>query len=218
MARYTEEDVQNALADLESGVALATAATRHGVPRNTLRGRFNGAQPYRHAHNSEQRLSVIQEEHLERWILCQEALGYAPPHAQVRAIAIAVLNREGEHKNLGKEWTSQFMKRHPAIKSKLGRRTSWERINAATPESIWQIFDLYETVTWIHPRHRYNADEGGIMEGRGVNGLVIGSSQENPNAVPIKTTDARTWTSIVECISALGVALEPLVIFKAKSI
>jgi len=56
------------------------------------------------------------------------------------------------------------------------------------------------------------------MEGRGVNGLVIGSSQENPNAVPIKTTDARTWTSIVECISALGVALEPLVIFKAKSI
>ena len=143
MARYTEEDVQNALADLESGVALATAATRHGVPRNTLRGRFNGAQPYRHAHNSEQRLSVIQEEHLERWILCQEALGYAPTHAQVRAIAIAVLNREGEHKNLGKEWTSQFMKRHPAIKSKLGRRTSWERINAATPE----VLGKYSTCT-----------------------------------------------------------------------
>ena len=30
MARYTEEDVQNALADLESGVALATAATGTG--------------------------------------------------------------------------------------------------------------------------------------------------------------------------------------------
>jgi hypothetical protein len=151
MARYTEEDVQNALADLESGVALATAATRHGVPRNTLRGRFNGAQPHRHAHNGAQRLSVIQEEHLERWILRQEALGHAPTHAQVRAIATAVLKREGDHKNLGKEWTSQFMRRRPAIKSKLGRRTSWERINAATPESVRQIFDLYETVTSIPP-------------------------------------------------------------------
>jgi DDE superfamily endonuclease. len=56
------------------------------------------------------------------------------------------------------------------------------------------------------------------MEGQGINGLVIGSSKENPNAVPVKTINTRTWTSIVECISALGVALDPLVIFKAKSI
>jgi hypothetical protein len=56
------------------------------------------------------------------------------------------------------------------------------------------------------------------MEGQGINRLVIGSSEENPNATPIKTINARTWTSIVECISALGIALDPLVIFKAKSI
>jgi hypothetical protein len=43
MAIYTENDVQNALTDLRSRVALATAATRHGVPRNTLRGRLNSA-------------------------------------------------------------------------------------------------------------------------------------------------------------------------------
>jgi hypothetical protein len=41
MARYTEGDIQNALADLRNGVALATAATEHGVPRNTLHGRLN---------------------------------------------------------------------------------------------------------------------------------------------------------------------------------
>ena len=56
------------------------------------------------------------------------------------------------------------------------------------------------------------------MEGQGINGLVIGSSEQNPNTVPIKTTNTRTWTSIVECISAIGVALDPLIIFKAKSI
>ena len=110
------------------------------------------------------------------------------------------------------------MKRHPAIKTKLGRRTDWERINAATPEHIKHLFSLYETVSWIPPRRRYNTDKGGIMEGQGINGLVIGSSQEKPNAVPVKTINDWTWTSIVECVSALRVALDPLVIFKAKNI
>lgn len=218
MARYIEADVQNALADLESGVALATAAVQHGIPRNTLRGRFNGAQPHQHAHNTEQRLTAVQEKQLECWILQQEALGYAPTHAQVRAIATGVLKQGDDYRNLGKRWTRHFVQRHPAIKTKLGRRTNWERINAATPENIKHLFNLYETVSWIPPRRRYNADEGGIMEGQGINGLVIGSSQESPNSVPVKTMNARTWTSMIECISALGVALDPLVIFKAKSI
>jgi len=218
MATYTEDDVLNALVDLENKVSLATAADRHGVPRSTLRDRLNGAQPHRYAHDGQQRLSTVQEEHLELWILRQEALGYAPTHAQVRVIASGVLARQGDHKPLGKKWSNRFTKRHPAIKTKLGRRTDWERINAATPDNIKSFLKLYETMSWIPPRRRYNADEGGIMEGEGINGLVIGSSQKNPNTVPVKTINARTWTSMVECISALGAALDPLIIFKAKSI
>ena len=54
MGAYTEEDVQNALADLQNGVALATVATHHGVPHNTLRGHLNGAQSCQGTHNDEQ--------------------------------------------------------------------------------------------------------------------------------------------------------------------
>ena len=152
------------------------------------------------------------------WILRQKSLNYAPTHAQARAIATGILKQAGDYRPLGKKWTSHFIGRHPELKTKLGRRTDWERINAATPENIHRLFSLYETVLWIPPERRYNADEGGIMEGQGINGLVIGSSEVNPNAVPVKTTNVHTWTSIVECISAKGVALDPLVIFKAKSI
>ena len=218
MATYTENDIQNALADIQNGRALRTAATVHGVPRNTVRGRLNGAQSCRYAHEDKQRLSTVQEERLERWILRQEALGYAPTHAQLRAIASGILRHQGDDKSLGKKWTQHFLERHPAVKTKLGRRTDWERINAATPDNIRKFFKLYDTVSWIPPRRRYNADENGIMEGQGINGLVIGSSQESPNAVPVKTANVRTWTSIVECILALGVTLDPLIIFKAKSI
>ena len=53
MARYTEGDIQNALADLRNGVTLATATTNHGVLRNTLCGRKLLVMP-QHTHNSEQ--------------------------------------------------------------------------------------------------------------------------------------------------------------------
>ena len=147
MAIYTENDVQNALANVRNGVALATTATRNGVPRNTLRGRLGGAQSYRYAYEDEQRLSTVQEQNLERWILRQEALGYAPTHAQVRAIANGILRQEGDDKPLGKKWSSHFIERHPAVKTKLGRRTNWERINTATPVNIRKLFKLYDTVS-----------------------------------------------------------------------
>ena len=58
-----------------------------------MRGRLDGAQSCQDAHETEQRLSVVQEERLERWILRQEALGYAPTHDQIRGIASNILKR-----------------------------------------------------------------------------------------------------------------------------
>jgi hypothetical protein len=54
------------------------------------------------------------------------------------------------------------------------------------------------------------------MEGQGVNGLVVGSSQTR--TVQRKTPGSRAWTSFIECISATGVALPPAVIFKGGSV
>jgi hypothetical protein len=121
MAIYTKNDVQNALADLRNGVALATAATHHSVSRNTLRSCLDGAQSRQDAHETEQRLSVIQEEHLERWILRQKALGYTPTHDQIRGIASNILKRQGDHRPLRKKWSKHFVKRHSAVKTKLDR-------------------------------------------------------------------------------------------------
>ncbi|KID59616.1 transposase, partial [Metarhizium hybridum] len=59
-------------------------------------------------------------------------------------------------------------------------------------------------------------DEAGIMEGLGENGLVVGSSERR--SVQKKTPGSRVWTSFIECVSATGRALPPLVIFKGKSV
>jgi hypothetical protein len=106
MAQYTEADIQNALADIRNGVAKATAAVRHGIPRTTLRDRISGSQHHKTAYSNMQRLSLEQEDHLAHWILQQEALHYAPTHAQVRAIATGVLKQAGDYQPLGKKWTT----------------------------------------------------------------------------------------------------------------
>jgi hypothetical protein len=59
-------------------------------------------------------------------------------------------------------------------------------------------------------------DESGIMEGFGANGLVVGSSEKH--SIYKKLPGSRAWTSFIECVSATGKALSPLVIFKGKSV
>jgi len=68
----------------------------------------------------------------------------------------------------------------------------------------------------IKPEDRWNMDETGIMEGLGTNGLVLGSSEKKMTLK--KHPRSRSWTTIVECILATGIALTPLVIFKGESL
>ncbi|KYK58878.1 hypothetical protein DCS_00005 [Drechmeria coniospora] len=59
-------------------------------------------------------------------------------------------------------------------------------------------------------------DETGILEGLGSNGLVLGSSKKKIQLK--KRLGSRCWTTIVECVSATGQALMPLVLFKGKDL
>jgi hypothetical protein len=54
------------------------------------------------------------------------------------------------------------------------------------------------------------------MEGQGLNGLVVGS--KNKRFIQRKQPGSKAWTSFIECISATGRALPPLVIYKGKSV
>ena len=59
-------------------------------------------------------------------------------------------------------------------------------------------------------------DETGIMEGLGINGLCVRSS--DIKVALLKYPESRIWTTIIECISATGQHLPPLVIFKGKDV
>jgi hypothetical protein len=72
-----------------------------------------------------------------------------------------------------------FLTRNPKVKTLRGKRIESARIKAVTAESIKAHFARlnHPIVQKIPPEHRYNIDETGIMEGMGLNGLVVGSSK-----------------------------------------
>jgi hypothetical protein len=157
MARgYTEEDVQRALNAVANGMSQQKAGLEFGVPRPTLHARINGALSKQEAHEHEQRLSSVQEDHLSQWVLTQEALGLAPTHAQIRAFAGRILYARGDANPLGKRWMSNFLRRNPILKTKKQFHIDSARVNSATTEIIRKWFRHFALprIKTIKPENR----------------------------------------------------------------
>ncbi|KAL2109771.1 hypothetical protein VUR80DRAFT_2036 [Thermomyces stellatus] len=120
MPKYTEENLQNAISEVKTGVPLKSAARRWGIPRSTLRSRIKGHQARSAAFAPYQRLVQEQEKALAHWIFAQAALGCPPTHAQLRGLAQRVLNQAGDNRPLGVNWIQGFLSRNRDIESLKG--------------------------------------------------------------------------------------------------
>ncbi|KAJ3459735.1 hypothetical protein MRS44_015808 [Fusarium solani] len=218
MPKYTETDIQNALQEVREGVAVRTAAGRHGVPESTLRGRISGSQSHTISHEHFQKLSAEQEKHLAAWIIAQDDLGFAPSHAQVIDFAGRIARLNGNEEPIGTHWMEGFLRRNEGVKTLRGQRLDSARFNGATIENIKGFFPhlAVPVIQDIQPENRHNMDEMGIMEGLGYNSLVLGRAEKNRTVV--QNPGSTDWTTIIECISATGKALTPLVIYKGQTV
>jgi DDE superfamily endonuclease len=94
------------------------------------------------------------------------------------------------------------------------------RLRNTSPEILREWYALFEQkfrTKAIRPEDIWNMDETDLILGLCLNGRVIGSSRTKRT---YKKTPAasREWVTVVEAISAAGIALRPLVIFKGKSL
>ena len=111
-----------------------------------------------------------------------------------------------------------FLRRNPVLKTKKQFRIDSARVNGVTSDILKAWFQKLKilAIEAIKPENRWNMDEAGIMEGQGLNGLVVGSAQKR--FIQKKQPGSKAWTLFIECIFATGQALLPLVIFKGKSV
>lgn len=215
---YTEADVQCALAEIANGKSIRKASLEWGVPRTTLQDRNATTLPHVEAASHLQRLPTVIENQLTNWVLTQEALGRGVTHAQIRVFGQRLLALQGDHVPLGRHWISRFLARNPILKTKKQIFVDSVRVNNACSEVIRPWFQNLEipAIRAIPASQRWNMDETGIMEGYGLNGLVVGHAEKRK--VQGKQPGSRAWTSIIECVSATGVSTAPAVIYKGKTV
>jgi hypothetical protein len=218
MHQYSEQDLLAALGDVRNGKSLRYASREWGVLLSTLQNRNKGRESHTIASESQQKLSTSQEEHRTSWILAQEDLGSPLIHGQIRQFADRLLVIKGDTQKLGKRWMKGFLRRNPILRTKRARNIDSVRVNRATTQVIKDWLQRLNTpaISSIKPENRWNIDESGMIEGLGANGLVVGSSDRR--SIQKKQPGSCAWTKFIECISAIGKALSPLVIFKGKSV
>jgi 4-hydroxybenzoate polyprenyltransferase len=152
------------------------------------------------------------------FLVNQSSLGHALTRWETRALAARLGSSGEEVAPLGRKWLRAFLLRHPILQSRKYQRVEAKRLRAATKQNIgsWFNFMGLPIVKAIKPANRWNADEGGLMEGKSEKALTIGYS--DGSELLQKDYNSRAWTSFLECISATGKSLIPLIIFKGLSI
>jgi DDE superfamily endonuclease len=118
----------------------------------------------------------------------------------------------------GKNWPRGFQKRHPALKSRRVRAMAWERYENNIYDKIIHWFEVIREVLQdpaILPENVYNMDETGVIL------CMLGSiqvllSKDDPRdyrGAGVK----RTMVTAIECISANGRSLLPMIIWPATT-
>lgn len=117
----------------------------------------------------------------------------------------------------GRTWLKKFLERQPKLRKKIVQNLSAARAMAANPVQVEKFFQLLQE--WVHKwklqyrlNHIWNVDETGLTDvakERKVIGVV------GERAFQTVAEEKGTTTTIVNYISAGGLALPPMVIFKA---
>jgi hypothetical protein len=110
------------------------------------------------------------------------------------------------------------MARYSEVKTLKGKKIDSDRFNRASTDIIKAFFMLLmmPAIRKVKQKNRWNVDEVGMMEGLGMNGLVLGHKEKK--SALIKQPGSRSWIIILEYILAAGRILPPAVIFKGKTL
>jgi hypothetical protein len=221
MTSNRELRLQQALQDLQTHKypSIRAAAAANEVDHTTLSRRLKGQVSRSLARESQQLLSNQQEMLLKQWILDLEAQGHAATYTTIRELAAIISLNSGGPEKIGHNWITRFLQRHPDIHSKVGKKIQAQRLDATTPQAITAWFTQLEGVRKqykIQWRNTYNMDETGIALGVCNNQRVIGTTSTTSSFK--KTPENREWVSIIETISAEGIRLQALIIFKGQTL
>jgi hypothetical protein len=199
------------------------ALSEHGkVPRSTVWHRAHGRRSKEAKAKSQQYLTPEEEKALAQYLKRMADIGYPVPIKHLRSLAFIITRRRSTTdvviKLPGKNWPKAFEKRHPALKSRKVKAVDWNRHDNNIYDKILHWFEVIGKLLQdptILLENVYNIDETGVllcMLGS-VKVLVSKNDARNYRGAGVK----RTMVTAIECISADGRCLSPLIIWPAST-
>jgi hypothetical protein len=206
------------------------AALAHGISTSTLARRAKGGLSRQEANEPNQFLTAGEEKALAKWITQMTAAGCPVRHILLREIALevkkeraATVNDESEvlvtYTPTGKEWTQRFLRRHPQLKTAIVHSIEASRLKDVNREVVANFFETFKRTIeeeGIIDENIYNVDETGFALGtiQAARAIIDSTVPLTYHAQPGR----QEWVTVIECISADGMSISPLVIFKGENV
>jgi hypothetical protein len=121
-------------------------------------------------------------------------------------------------KPIGKNWVTEFIKRHDSIKSRFARRYNYSRALCEDPKVINNWFKRLKEVQdkhGIQAEDIYNFNETGFAMGLIATTKVVTRSNM-PGRPHLIQPGQREWVTTIECIGSTGFSVPTCIIFKGK--
>jgi hypothetical protein len=139
----------------------------------------------------------------------------------IPSLAFSLARRRSANKAIkppNKNWPQAFARRHPEVKQRTNRAMDWKRHDNNIYGKISQWFEVIEPELRrpdIVPENVYNMDETGIMLSMLGSAKVLVSKDDRRDyrGAGVK----RTTVTAIECISASGEYLDPMIIWPATT-
>lgn len=199
-------------------------APTNALPRST---QWHGDQSRRDKAIKQQLLTPREEQAVVDFVLRADRNGYPARVKDLSRYAAILLRKRGLQRgpettltapagrlSPGKDWPQAFCKRHPELKVARLKALDWRRHEKNIYAKIVCWFDIMRAQleeTNILQDNVYNMDETGILlSALGSSKYLVSSDMEKAHR---GTGARRTLITAVECISADGRSLPPIVIF-----
>ena len=215
-----ENQLNLALQALERDPSLSIrrAASIYSIGYTTLSRRKRGAQTRRDTGIKLRKLTALEESTVLERICELDAQGFAPKFRCVEDMANRLL-RDRAATPVGKNWTSNFISRHPEIKTAFSRKYGYQRALCEDPDTINAWFSLVSNFTakyGVVDEDIYNFDETGFLMGQ-ISTIKVVMSSERRGHVKLVQPGNREWVSAIIGVNFQGWSIPPFLIVKGKT-
>ncbi|KAK7592451.1 hypothetical protein V3481_007069 [Fusarium oxysporum f. sp. vasinfectum] len=192
---------------------IRRAASIYQVCHKKLSRRQRGIQSQRDTTPKSRKLSDLEEQIIIQFILDLGSRGFPPRLRGVEEMANRLL-ADRNALPVGKNWASNFVKRHTELKIRFFRKYNYQRAKCEDPTVIRDWFALVANTIakyGITLADIYNFDETGFMMGIIASGMVVTGTDRRGRPKSVQPGN-REWVTVIQAINAEGWAIQPFIV------